>query len=526
MSDQDEISRMLAEAAAQTEAAPTGNQTSDTLGGPTSLEPSASGGAEASPAPATIRKLPARIGARNNDVLGFAWLNGSLHAATFRRQKMTQSWSCPTSVRTVAEFEAVLDEALASVNFAGTDTFLILENEIFTHQADDIPIFAESAQRTYLKSRIQRHEKENGPVLWVMQPLITLHQEQSILLHLLPKSFYVELHHVLLKRHLDLTRILPLIVPVQYELNRIPAGKNTTVIVAAEIGTSTVVVAGRVGGPLLFSRTILADLNREPSRVGVEVNRSLLYTKQHFESAASSVWLMAQNGVSAASELQTKCGAGKKVVALPTTPVDWLQSAAKLSPQQPINLLSRYLKTKRRTQFIRGGVLVIAWLGLALMISSYFQAASDWRKEHAQLTNLHDHEPALRADRERLERRNNATERDLAFANRVSTDRLPPVPASLLGYVAKLLPDGARLVEFNVRWDAEAGSWSFQFNGSIEADDETARTLIASMQDELAKSPLRVRFNENAHVLMTAPLVTPGAPEVQRFNLEGVLFEK
>jgi hypothetical protein len=439
---------------------------------------------------------------------------------------MTRSWSCPTSVRTVAEFEAVIDDALATTEFAGTDTFLVLENEIFAHQADDIPVFAESAQRAYLKSRIQRHEKENGPVLWVMQPLITMHQEQSILLHFLPKSFYVELHHVLLKRHLDLTRILPLIVPLQYELNRIPAGKNTTVIVAAEIGTSTAVVAGRVGGPLLFSRTILADLNREPSRVGVEVNRSLLYTKQHFESAASSIWLMAQNGVSAASELQTKCGAGKKVVALPTTPVDWLQSAAKLSPQQPINLLSRYLKTKRRTQFIRGGFLIIAWLGLALMISNHFHAASEWRTEQARLTSLRAREPALRADRERLDQRNRAIEHDLAFANRVSSDRLPPVPASLLGYVAKLLPESARLAEFNVRWDADAGSWSFQMSGSIEADDETARTLIAGLQDELAKSPLRVRFSENARVLMATPLVTPGAPEVQRFNLEGVLFEK
>jgi hypothetical protein len=526
MSDQDEISRLLAEAAAQTEAAPSRNQSSDTPVGLASATTDTSSDAEETPAPATIRKLPPRTGGRNSDVLGLAWLNGSLHAAAFRRQKMTHSWSCPTSVRTVAELEAVIDDALASVEFAGTDTFLVLENEVFAHQADDIPVFAESAQRTYLKSRIQRHEKENGPVLWVMQPLITMHQKQSILLHFLPKSFYVELHHVLLKRHLDLTRILPLIVPLQYELNRIPAGKNTTVIVAAEIGTSTAVVAGRVGGPLLFSRTILADLNREPSRVGVEVNRSLLYTKQHFESAASSVWLMAQNGVSAAAELQAKCGAGKKVVALPSTPVDWLQSAAKLSPQQPINLLSRYLKAKRRTQFIRGGVLIIAWLGLALMISGYFHAANAWRNERAQLTSLHDRETALRADRDRLEQRNRATERDLAFANHVTTDRLPPVPASLLGFVAKLLPEGARLVEFNVRWDAEAGTWSFQFNGSIEADDETARTLIASLQDELAKSPLRVRFNENGRVLMVAPLVTPGAPEVQRFSLEGVLFEK
>src|ERR1035437_3189520 len=100
MSDQDEISRLLAEAAAQTEAAPPRNQSSDTPDGAISLEPDAISNADASPAPATIRKLPPRLVGRNNDVLGFSWLNGSLHAAVFRRQKLTHSWSCPTSVRT------------------------------------------------------------------------------------------------------------------------------------------------------------------------------------------------------------------------------------------------------------------------------------------------------------------------------------------------------------------------------------------------------------------------------------------
>ncbi|MBK9991200.1 MAG: hypothetical protein IPP19_10820 [Verrucomicrobia bacterium] len=518
MSDQDEISRLLAEAAALTEAEPNRTQPSDT--------PVADGDSKAAPVPASVRKIPSRQSARNNDALGFVWFNGSLHAAAFRRQKMTKSWSCSTPIRTVAEFETVLDDALTETEFAGTETFLVLENEVFMHQADDIPVFSEGVLRSYLKNRIQRHEQEHGRVLWVMQPLITMKQEQSILLHLLPRSFYDDLHRVLLKRHLDLTRILPLIVPLQYELNRIPAEKNTTVIVAAEVGTSTSVLAGRVGGPLLFSRTILADLNREPGRVGVEVNRSLLYTKQHFENAASSIWLMAQSGSAATAEIKTKCGGGKKIESLPTTPIDWLQTTAKLSPQQPINLLSRYLKAKQRNQFIRVGFLIVVWLGLALMFSNLYHTSSEWSAEHDRLSSLRTREPELQADRDRLDLRNRTIERNQNFVNRVNNDRLPPVPSRLLGFVSGLLPESARLIEFNVRWDSEALAWAFQFSGSIEADDETAHALIAGLQSELAKSPLRVRFNENARVLVAAPLTTPGAPEIQRFNLEGVLLEK
>jgi len=258
----------------------------------------------------------------------------------------------------------------------------------------------------------------------------------------------------------------------------------------------------------------------------VEVNRSLLYTKQHFENAASSIWLMAQSGASATAEIKNKCGAGKKIVSLPTSPIDWLQTTAKLSTQQPINLLSRYLKAKQRNRFIRGGFLIVAWLGLALMTSILYHTSSDWRDELARLTNLRDREPALQADRDRLDLRNRTIERNQAFINRVNTDRLPPVPARLLGFVSGLLPESARLIEFNVRWDTDTLSWAFQFSGSIEGDDETARAAITTLQSELAKSPLRIRFNENSRALVASPLTTPGAAELQRFNLEGVLLEK
>jgi hypothetical protein len=507
---------MLAEANAQTEAEAIRNETTDTPAEPI----------PAALVPTSVRKNPPRLVGRNNNILGLAWLNGSLHAATFHRQKMAHSWTCPTAVHNVGELELVLDDALAQLEFAGTEMFLVLENEVFVHQADDIPVFSDGILRNYLKNRIQRHEHEHGPVLWVMQPLIIIGQEQSLLLHLLPKSFYDELHRILIKRHLDLTRILPLVVPLQYELNRIPAGKNTTVIVVAETGTSTSVVAGRVNGPLLFSRTILADLKREPARVGVEVNRSLLYAKQHFENAVSSIWLMAENGVSAAAEIKAKCGVGKKIVVLPATPIDWLQSTAKVSPQQPINLLSRYLKAKLRNQFIRGGFLIAVWLGLALMVLNQFQGTNAWNAEKARLVGLHSREASLRTDRERLERRNQTIAKDHAFIERVTNDRLPPVPARLLGFVAGLLPESARLMEFNVKWDTESGVWSFQFSGTIETDDETARALVAGMQADLAKSALRARFNENARALVASPINAPGAAEIQRFNLEGVLLEK
>ena len=506
MSDQDEIAKMLAEANAEAEAAPAPEATD----APTSAAP---------------RKQPPRIVGRNNDILGVAWFNGSLHAAAFHRQKMTHNWSCETTVRTVAEFEAVIDEALAKLEFAGTEMFLIFESELFTHQTESTPTFSESAVRAYLKGRIQRYEQANERVLWVSQPTAMVKQEQSLILHMLPNSFYDQLNRVLLTRHLDLTRILPLVVPLQYELNKIPSGKNTPVIVVAEMGASTAVVVARVGGPLLFSRTILADLSREPGRVGVEINRSLLYAKQQFECAVDRIWLMAQSG-QVSPELHAKCGTTKKIVVLPTTPIDWLQTTIKISAKHPVNLLAGYLRAKSRNRVIRGTLLAAGWLGLALMIFTFMQDASTWREERTRLANLKGREASLIAKKDSLTLRNVTVEREQAFINEVTNGRLPPAPGRLLGFIASVLPTGARLTEFNVKWEPENNSWSFRIDGMIDADEDTARELITELQTQLTKSPLRARFIESARVLIAMPINPTSAVEVQRFALEGVVLEK
>ena len=506
MSDQDEIAKLLAQASAEAEAAPAPEK------------------AEAPVAPAP-RRPPPRIVGRNSDVLGVAWLHGSLHAAAFRRQKMTHSWSCGTPVRTVVEFEAVLDEALAKLEFTGTEMFLVLEHELFSHQTESIPAFSAAAGHAFLKGRIQRHEQEHGRVLWVSQPTAMVKKEQSLILHLLPNSFYDELNRVLLTRHLDLTRILPLVVPLQYELNKIPSGKNTPVIVVAEMGTNTGVVVGQVGGSLLFSRTILADLSHEPGRVGVEINRSLLYARQQFDCTVDRIWLMAQSG-QASPELHAKCGASRKIVVLPVTPIDWLQTAIKISPQHPVNLLVGYLKIKSRNRLIRAALLAAGWLGLAWMIFNGLHEASAWSEEKSQLAELRGREASLTAERARLTLRNSTVDRNQAFIAQVEHDRLPPVPGRLLAFVASILPPSTRLTDFNVKWETENDGWSFRIDGVIEADEETGREVITALQTQLTKSPLRARFNENARILMSAQPSPTSATEVQRFSLEGVVLEK
>jgi hypothetical protein len=474
-------------------------------------------------APAVARKE--RSLERDGDILGLGWLHGELIAAVFRGKAMVSSWTCPTKVRTMDDLEAVLDDGLTAVDFAGTETFLVLEHEQFVHQTESGPAFSDAAARSYLKGRIARYEKEHEPMLWVAQQTVSVKQDNAFIIHLLPHSFYDALQRVLLPRHLDLTRILPMTVPLHRELNRLPVKKEALVLMAVETGNATTVTVGRVGGLLLFSRTVLASMTNDPARVGTEVNRSLLYVKQTFSTPVERIWLLGKGDHSTA-EVRAKCGAGKQIMVLPSAPVDWLHAAHKLAAGQPINLLANYLRQKRRQRLVRRLVCALCWAALGLVSFNSWTAGRAWKIEQRQMAVMRANETTARAERDRLVQRNADVERKRLFIKQVIDDRLPPVAARLAAYLASIVTRDTRLTDFTAKWEGSGNRWNVHIEGLIEADEETARETLSVLQKTMAKSALRVRFNEAARALVAQPpaiVAGVATPETHRFSLEGVL---
>lgn len=481
---------------------------------------------DAPPVVASTSKPVVRRGtdSDNGDILGIGWLHGAFHVGVFRRQKMVGNWSSPEPVKTMTEFGITLDAALEELKFGGTEAFLLLENEQFAHQIEATPPFSDSMAHSYLQARVQRYEKENTPVLWVSQPAGGIKKERSFIVHMLPRSLYDSVNRLLLERRLDLTRIVPLVVPVQRELDRFPIAKGRPVLVAVEAGGVTVVMVAKVGEELLFARNILASWSADPGRIGLEINRSLLYANQQFSTTVDRVWLLGENNRSTA-EVNAKCGTGRQITVLPTAPIEWLQTLAKMSPRHPVNLVAGHLKRKSQQRSIRRALLAASWLGLLFLIVEGWSSAHSWREEKRQYSALQAGEAKMAAERERLLERNQAVQQEREFVRRVDAERLPAVPGKFAALVAGILPDNVRLNDLSVKWEEPTG-WTFRIEGIVESDEETTREIVAGLQRQLAASPLKVRSNESARAVMSmARNVNASGPEMQRFSLEGGILE-
>jgi hypothetical protein len=474
---------------------------------------------------APTKSAPRRSGRRNSEVLGLAWLHGSLQATVFRRQATVSTWVSAKPVRTLEEWETGLDLAIEQLKFGGSEVFLILEHDQFVHQPEVAPAFTESATRAYLRSRVQRFEKEREPVLWISQRTVSTRKESTFLLHMLPAAFYGQLSRAVLARRLDLTRILPLVVPLQLLLESPAPAPEQMVLVATEAGDATTLMVARSSGELLFARTMLARWDADPARIAVEVNRSLLYAKQQFGAVVDRIEFLGSASEQLQAEVRAKCGPDKPISVRPTDSQTWLQAVAKLSPRHPVNLVVSYLGRKRRRQFLRRALLAACWLGLALTSLDAWTTWQTFESDRVKLVRLQRREAEILKERDELRARSKIVANHRELIRQVAEDKLPPVAVRFLSYLGGIRAPEMQFTDYAAKWDASTGGWTFKIDGLIEGDEETAKESLTAFERTVEKSPLRARFNESTRVLILMPAAGPDAAPVHRFTVEGGLFE-
>jgi len=270
------------------------------------------------------------------------------------------------------------------------------------------------------------------------------------------------------------------------------------------------VMVAKVGDELLFARTVLAAWSTDSSRIGLEINRSLFYAEQQFGYAVERVWLLGQNN-SATASVKARCGERRQITVLPTVHVEWLQSSAKLSPRQPINLVAAHLRRKSLRRSIRNVLLAVCWSGLALLIVDASTSARAWSEEQRQISELRTQVPAMKAERNRLLALNETVRREREFIRQVDDERLPPVAGTFAAYLAGILPPEVRLTDLAVKWETGARGWSFRLEGFVEADEATSQEIFADRGGRL--------------VVAARHLPGAAAPLTHRFSLEGVMLE-
>lgn len=468
----------------------------------------------------------------NETVLSLSLLNERLAAIAVHRGAAAGTWQRPAPVTDVSDFTAVMREAVRQTGYAGTIATLVIAHQRLAQQLVETPPIKGQNLRSFLDRRVQQLKPFPTDAAWSYQPTQPTRNGPSLLLHLLPKPFLDQIVQSGQVADVKFVRVVPATAVLQRQLAALPLGPDEAALLAAETGGTTTVVIGRREGQIYLGRTLSNDWTTHGDRVGVDINRTILYVKQQFGVTVGSVWLFGSGAESQLRLLQTTLRLPVQVSPVPPAPLYWAQEAAKIPVDDTSNLIStEQLQAPRRRVLLRVTTALVALLALLALVTAggvqfvLVDRTRQLRALESRASQLHERRAALQQrEREFLQQKE--------FVKVVSEERPQPVPGWFLGYLGNALPRDLYLSRFRLYRDEDL--WRVELEGALQpttntAPAQAAAAAVAGLKDNLAQGPFHVRFTEEGQG--RAPAVDAASTnriaamplEPTRFFVQGVM---
>ncbi len=427
-------------------------------------------------------------------VLSISWLHGEFRAGIIRGGLSSEIWTESRPVRSLDAFAGAVKIARSELNFRGKDVVLVYEDEDFRHQLESIPPASKSVQRRFLKRRVEQYEEESESLLWEHRPALAKKKDHNVILHLLHNETVVQLVRILTRLKLKLTRIVPVLALTQEVVSQSPGSNTDVLLVAMGLGSAVQIVVGRKDGQVYFSRTLLTDWRKDPERVELEINRSLLYARQKFLVSVNQIQLLGECGKDGRRRLESTLGDSFSIQSKEVEPGFWLTAAAGLPQGGSTGLVAAYHRERRRRLLSRYSLLGCCWLIFSVSLFASLDRERDLGLQKNRIEVLRQHVESLEVRWESLEKRNERAIRNLRVIREIDRLNHPPIALSFLKFTAHVLPSELRLSEFAIDQQPESEIWKFRLKGVSDANLDTSLNSLRRFEKKLLEGPFEAKI--------------------------------
>ncbi len=508
--------------------------------------------------------------------LSFSWLNGQLKFLHAREDLTVATWECNGRVEDLGtpelDLPSLLREAVKQTGYAGTNVALVLEHPRLSHQLVETPPAGGRDQVLYIERLVGQLKGSEEEVAWSWQPTESIKMNKGLVLYMLPQPLLEQLIQGCREAGLHLLVLVSTTAVLANQLPQLPLEEGEIALLAAEIEGETAVVVGRKQGAIFSERSLRHCWQKDPERVVLEINRSILFVKQQFGADINSLWFFGAGAEQQSELMAPEAQVPVHLSPVAFTPFYWAEQLLNLPPEATANLISkRQREAPRRrvlariTGFLVGGLLVAP----SLVLSAWIETKV-WSQSSAVET-MKPQAAAWQIQKDALQKHIAELDQTKQLTQLIEEQKLAPIPGWVLAYIANITPDELLLTELQVkRMDdiSEAagndlgkktksrakatkvnltgvpeappgGLWSVRLVGDGKAaapTGETAATDILKVFEDwthkLTTGPLHLKIThmtlpaaqagKSAEWLMTGG-ATPGAARRPPFIIEGVM---
>jgi hypothetical protein len=446
---------------------------------------------------------------RHNTLALFV-VNGKLFAASILDKAIVKTWETSLEEFLPGNFGKALEEAKVRTEFRGGSAFLMLEPPQMEHTYLKVPPVGKKDLWKILSTKVRSKSIDPTDSIWSYTSLIGIKSEHAVTLHTVPSFFLTEFLEFCRSHKTRPRHILPLSDLIQSQFRKMDLKKGEYGLSVSKVQGKTFIFIGAASGHLIFERYLnyawQDEGGGEVDRVGLEINRLILYTKQQFGISIAIIHIAGGGAEPLRQKLASKTNPPIHVNHGLDTISEWALEALPLKPGRTSNFLTKEIEvTFHQPKYLFVSALALAFFSLYTLVSSLWleHTLLNYRKNTAHVKTL---ALVIRKESDSLSAEVEALRKIDGFRTHLQDRKLDPIPGWFAGFVGDCTPAELVLRDLEVTRDGKSEKWKAALEGIGPANPTASAKILSRYQSRLSGPPFHVRITEPWQLLWTANL--------------------
>ncbi|MEM9604485.1 MAG: hypothetical protein AAGA11_16590 [Pseudomonadota bacterium] len=419
---------------------------------------------------------------------GISWIYEEFHAVRLSQDEVVQEWRASTPVTDLTGFSLALAEASKALRMRrGGEIAIAHESDEHTHSFFDVPSMSERDLEKYLVRQVAQEKGFSEAAAWAYRKSSADAENKSVLVHVMPASTRDAILRICEENHVVPRRLLPLTDIMAQHVLRVDRDHHEhTLLVALFDSRIEMVVLSADGDPMFVRELGFSWHGGGVERLRTDIERTLLFTKQRYQSTISAVTLMGVDAVEAATLMQPHFDITLSPDELSLEHGFWAAEINRLPKRTKTNFVPRSMqRAVTNRQLIATGkrmALAASLCSIAAIASIefyIFQHAKQNADLISQIEQLRTEQSDLLAQRETL----TTLEQQLATL----TDPEHVLPVLFLQQIGDVLPES--MVLRRIELEQRDTVWAFRLAGINYTSLADAAHSLSELESRLARAP-------------------------------------
>lgn len=448
-----------------------------------------------------------------------SWIYGEFRIARMQHGFPVETWVAPYHVHDMATLNSAMHEAAEHIDLSrGGDVAIAYEDDLHTHDFFDVPNMGKRDLEKLLARKVEQDKPFPDQAAWCYHEAKHTNDEEGILLHRLPKRIVDAIVRICQEYYLTPKRLVPL-TEIMSELVTGYDVENRELIMVVSTFSERSEIAVTLGdGEVLFVRELpYSGANVDISRVLIDINRTLQYSKQRFGKAIDKFWLLGLKSDVISQQIQGQVDAKVFIDEDALDPLFWATEVSKIQGQISANFIP-LLARKRisRNLFYR----IAIWASPVVFTASVgvVSAVEFEHAENRKMTDFIETEiDMLSKDIEQIEsliERRDEGQQKLRLLQADAGN----LPAQFMNHLGELVPAGLVLTSSNVEQVGE--EWKIELKGSSDLALSDVVTVLVELEDRMQQPPWNITITQSWESSWYEQLRTGAASSKERSGFE------